>query len=256
MILLSILQSFLQLIIIYVIFSIVNDKSENNSLLFQLFLVQKLLNMLFLFDIIKMIVERRIFMKIKKILKFCFVAILIVFLAFIAFRVFMTSDRTTLDEVYPTDAFVSAYKEDGKDAFVTYKLPYDMSEDGYFTAYSVAYCKGGKELQITVRYNDSLSENYLPDSDPDKYYFELRDEDGNTISRAEVVAEKERYFYNHFRLAFSNVEMDKDTELYLFLCCDECQYPADHTRGIIIKHPSFAEKTLTLSKSEKEALSE
>ena len=194
-------------------------------------------------------------MKIKKILKFTFAALLIVFAAFIGFRIFMTSDRSTLDEVYPTEAFCKAYQRKGADAFVTYKLPYDMSEDGYFTAYSPAYEKVSEELQITVRYNDSLSENYLPGSDPETYYFELRDGEGNTISRAAVAETRERYFYNHLRLVFSDVDITGESEIYLFLCCDESQYPAEHTRGIIIKHPSFGEKALRLSRAEKEELS-
>ncbi len=194
-------------------------------------------------------------MKLKKIIKYTFIALILVFVVFLSLRIFMTSDRSTLTDIYPTDAAKASYEKNGDSAFVTFKLPYDMSEDGYFTAYSPAYCKDGQELQITVRYNDSISENYLVGSDPDKYYFELRDSDGNTVAKASIVDEKERYFYNHFRLAFSDIEINENTELYLFLCCDECTYPADHTKGIIVVHPSFPEKDLKLSKSETDALS-
>ena len=194
-------------------------------------------------------------MKLGKICKYTVIAILLIFIAFIAIRIFMTSDRGTLDEIYPTEAAVSAYEISGEDAFLTAKLPHDMSEDGYFIAYAPVYCKAEKEFQITVRYNDSLSENYLPGSDPEKYYFELRDKDGNTLSKATVADEKELYFYNHFRLAFENVEINDESEIYIFLCCDESSYPAEHTKGILIAHPSISYRTANLSKSEKNELS-
>lgn len=180
-----------------------------------------------------------------------------ILLVFLALRIFMTSDRSTLDSVYPTENAISAYAEKNDAAFVTYKLPYDMSEDGYFTAYSPVYCPDKDEFQITVRYNDSLSENYLPGSTPEDYYFELRDADGNTVAKGTVLETVERYFYDHLRIAFDGVVIDEDSELYLFLCCDEGKYPypAERTKGIIMKHPSIEERPLKLSKSEKEALS-
>ncbi len=195
-------------------------------------------------------------MKFAKICKYTVIAILLIFIAFIAVRIFMTSDRGTLDELYPTEAAVNAFEKSGEDAFYTGKIPHDMSEDGYFIAYAPMYCKSENEFQITVRYNDSLSENYLPGSDPNNYYFELRDGDGNTVSKATVVDEKELYFYNHFRLAFNDVAISDDSELYIFLCSDESSYPADHTNGILVVHPSITYRNANLSKGERNALSE
>ncbi|MBE6586957.1 MAG: hypothetical protein E7647_00920 [Ruminococcaceae bacterium] len=193
-------------------------------------------------------------MKLGKILKICFISMLVIFLSFIAIRIFMSSDRSCLDSVFPTDAAKTAYESYGESAFTTNPIPSDMSADGYFTAYALAYCESEKELQITVRYNESLPENYLIGSDPDKYYFELRDAEGNTVSSSRTVDTKDRYFYRHLRLAFSDVE--SDSELYLFLICEECAYPADHTDGILVRHPSLESKHLKLSKNEKSALSE
>ena len=195
-------------------------------------------------------------MKLGKICKYTVISILIVFLLFLAARIFMTSDRGTLEDIYPTSAAINAYEKQGEDAFSTAKIPHDMSEDGYFIAYAPIYCESEKEFQITVRYNDSLSENYLPDSDPEKYYFELRDGDGNTVSTADVVNEKELYFYNHFRLSFEGVEITEETELYIFLCCDESSYPAEHTKGIMVAHPSMTYRKASLSGKEKKLLSE
>ena len=194
-------------------------------------------------------------MKVWKILKYIFILVLLLLIGFLILRIAMNADRSTLDEVYPTNAAVSAYQKSDDRAFLTHKIPHDISEDGYFTAYALSYSRYTKELQITVRYNDGLYEKYLEGSDPDKYYFELRDAEGNTVATSTTVATKERYFYNHLRLAFADVEIYDDTELYLFLCCDEKQYPAEHTKGILIEHEALEFKPLKLNSGEKEALS-
>lgn len=188
-----------------------------------------------------------------KILKFVVIVLLLSFMAFIAFRIMMTSDRSTLKEICATEKARLAYTADRDEAFLTTDIPDDMSADGYFTAYSVSFCPAGQELQITVRYNDSLPEKYLPGSDPEKYYFVLKDKDGNLVSKATVVAEKERYFYNHFRLAFDGVVLSEDSELYLFLCSDDgdVPYPADHTKGLLIVHPSVKFDKRKLTSTEK-----
>ena len=193
-------------------------------------------------------------MRLGKILKFAFVAVMLVFFIFLFSRIMMTGDRTALRDVSPTEGARAAFAADGEDAFLTNTLPSDISRDGYFTAYALAFAPAAKELQITVRYNDSLYEKYLEGSDPETYYFEIRDAEGNTVSKAKVVGEKERYFYNHLRLSFEGIEGGE--ELYLFLCCDSASYPADHTEGILITHPSLEMKKLRLSSGEKEALGE
>lgn len=193
-------------------------------------------------------------MKAGKIIKYCFVAFAVFVLAVLGFRIFMNSDRSALSDVYPTESAKEAYAKYGEDAFVSFNLPDEMSHDGYITAYSPAYCEKTGEYQITVRYNDSLPENYLKGSDPDKYYFELRDDEGETVARAKRVAEKERYFYNYIRLSFEGITLSEETTLSLYLCSDECQYPAEHTDGIIAAHPALMKGPVKLSPEEKKAL--
>lgn len=193
-------------------------------------------------------------MKPLKILKFIIVAMLLSFVGFIAFRIMMTSDRSTLKEICLTESNIAAYKADGKDAFLASDIPNDMSADGYYTAYAMTFCPEGEEIQITVRYNDSLFEKYLPGATAGNIYFVLKDKDGNEVSKAKTLAEKERYFYNHLRLSFEDVVLSEDSELYLFLCCDESDppYPANHNKGILLVHPSVGFEKRKLSAAEKE----
>ncbi len=189
-----------------------------------------------------------------KIMKYSFFAILIILVIIIGIRIAMSANRGVLKDIYPTEKAIEAYEADGKEAFLTHKLSSDISPDGYFTAYAMTYAPSVGELQMTVRYNDSLPEKYLPGSDPESYYFKLCDSEGNTVAKSRVLSSKELYFYNHFRIVFEDIEMDEDTTLTLFLCDDESEYPADHTQGIIIHHPSMAFHRVSLSGDEKKAL--
>ena len=189
-----------------------------------------------------------------KIVKYAAIAVALVFIVVLGVRMAMTANRRILADIHPTENACTAYEKDGKDAFLTHKLPAEISEDGYFTAYALSYSPATEELQITVRYNQSLYEKYLPGSDPDKYYFELRDSEGETVAKGKRLCEKELYFYEHLRIAFEGITLDEESELYLFLCDDESEYPADHTKGIILHHPSFPFKGVSLSKEVKEAL--
>ena len=179
----------------------------------------------------------------------------VLFIILLGARMAMTANRRILADIHPTKNACAAYEADGEDAFLTHKLPSEISEDGYFTAYALSYSPATEEIQITVRYNQSLYERYLPGSDPDNYYFQLRDSEGETVAKGKRVSEKELYFYDHVRIAFEGVVLDENSELYLFLCDDESEYPAEHTKGVILHHPSFPFKSVSLSKEEKKALS-
>ena len=189
-----------------------------------------------------------------KIVKYSAVVVALLFIIFLGARMAMTANRRILADIHPTANACAAYEADGKEAFLTHKLPSEISEDGYYTAYALSYSPATKEMQITVRYNQSLYEKYLPESDPDNYYYELRDSEGETVAEGKIISEKELYFYEHYRIAFEGVELLEDSELYLFLCDDESEYPAEHTKGIILHHPSFPFKSVSLSKEEKSAL--
>ncbi|MBE6714309.1 MAG: hypothetical protein E7575_03350 [Ruminococcaceae bacterium] len=193
-------------------------------------------------------------MKIGKILKYIFISILVIFIAIVMIRVFMNAERSTLSDIFPTESAKKAYASQGEKAFKTHKLVKDITQDGYFTAYALSYCESAKELQITVRYNDSLPEKYLKGTSRDEYYFKLCDEDGNLIATGNILKEKHRYFYNYLRLSFDGVEITDTTHLRLYLCVDSVGYPDEDTEGLLIHYPEQKFKKLSLSKDEKKSL--
>ena len=79
----------------------------------------------------------------------------------IGIRIAMSANRGVLKDIYPTEKAIEAYEADGKEAFLTHKLSSDISPDGYFAAYAMTYAPSVGELQMTVRYNDSLPEKYI-----------------------------------------------------------------------------------------------
>ena len=193
-------------------------------------------------------------MKIGKVVKFIFAALFIVFMAAVILRIFMLKDSRTLSDIYPTDAAKTAYAEDGSSAFLTHKPAEEISSDGYYSAYAMVYAPEEKELQLTVRYNDSLPERYMLGSIPENYAWELRDVDGTVIAKGTVLDTAEKYRYNYVRVAFNGVEIDNDDELYLFLISDEVQYPEADTEGLRLHGPENSFKTYKPDKNEKNAL--
>lgn len=193
-------------------------------------------------------------MKIGKIIKRIITALFVVFFAALLIRIFMLTDSRTLSDIYPTNNAVASYAAKGEGAFLTHNTADEISDDGYFGAYAMCYDEKSGEMQITARYNDSLHEKYLMGSDPEKYAWELRDENGNVISQARVLDTVEKYQYNYVRLAFDGVKIGKDTQIYMFLICDECEYPEEDTEGFAVHRPNQDFKTYKLSREEKEAL--
>lgn len=193
-------------------------------------------------------------MKIGKIIKKIVAALFVIFFAALIVRIFLLSDSRTLSDIYPTSSAADAYATAGDDAFLTHKTADEISEDGYFGAYALCYSKISGELQITARYNDSLHNRYLMGSDPQKYKWELRDGDGSVLSHGTVLDTVEKYRYNYVRLAFYDVSIGKDTTVYLFLICDECEYPEKDTKGFAVHHPGQSFTTYKLSDAERSAL--
>lgn len=166
----------------------------------------------------------------------------------------MMEDNGSLTKITPTEPAKEAYASLGKDAFLTHKFRTSIAPDGYFTAHSLAYNREEKELQLTARYNESVYE-YLGVEDGSDFYWELRDEEGNTISKGTVADEEQKYFYRHFRLIFSDVTVEEGDALYLFLCCDAVDYPKAETTGFPVHRPDQDWKKYKLDADERAALS-
>lgn len=193
-------------------------------------------------------------MKIGKIIKWLFFALIAAVFAFILIRIFMLDDKRTFRDIYPTENAKSAYADMGEGAFTYHKLPMDIASNGYYMAYGMVYCEKRGEMQLTVKYNDSLTDIYLEGSDAADFRWELENENGDTLAVGKVLDTTEKYQYNYIRLAFENVEADG--EIYLKLVCDKLGYPHEGEDPNLAVHTERNEfKAYKLSKEEKEILS-
>ncbi len=90
-----------------------------------------------------------------KIIKYIFLALLIIVIGALIVRIMISSDKSTFTDFEVTDTSRDAYEENGKLTVSTLALKDKISGAGYFCAYSMYYVEETKELQVTVRYNDS-----------------------------------------------------------------------------------------------------
>ena len=72
-------------------------------------------------------------------------------------RCFMVADKSAFAKPAATDLLKSAYS-DGESVTYSVKMHKEISEDGYFSAYGFYYTPEVGEVQLAVRWNDSVYE--------------------------------------------------------------------------------------------------
>ena len=189
-------------------------------------------------------------MKIGKIFKIFFAACVILVIGFVGVRYYMIRDNSVLTELYPTDAAKAEFRR-GEDGFLTHDFSDEISKDGYFSAFGFVYLSGEHEIQLTGKYNDSLLSTYFKDDSEEDFTWELRDENGKTLSYGEIVSREEKYQYNFFRIVFDGVEIGKDSELYLALVNKVENYPADGAKVFCVHTPNQELERYELTENEK-----
>lgn len=192
-------------------------------------------------------------------------------------RVFFAGSEITLDEFIPTKATAAAYSENGSLKIITNEVVEEISEGGYFSAYGFFYSPETKELQVTVRYNNSTLDRlkdidfflYTVDTSGEPFDAEKEsvvDAEGNVIElyqgypKSETIAPLTEYtqtdeilFYNYEKLVFPGVEIDEHTNVIISLCSAG---DMDAEKAVVTPH--FAEQPMEeyeLSDDEMAALS-
>lgn len=190
-------------------------------------------------------------------------------------RVIFAGSEVTLDEFIPTRATAEAYSQSGGLKIMTNDVADEISEGGYFSAYCFFYSPETKEVQVTVRYNNSTVDK-LGDVDFYLYTVDVSgepydtaadsvvDENGNVIKLhqgypmsdvlspiSEYTQTDEVLFYNYEKLVFEGVEVDEGTNVIIRLC------KAGETEELAVIVAHFAEQPLEeykLSGDESDAL--
>lgn len=166
---------------------------------------------------------------VKGIFKWLFLGILIFIIGFLIVRIMLQNYYPSeMKKLSVTPAAAAAYNAD-PEGFNVLTIEPDSAYDssGILFVRSVMYIESAGELQLSVRFNDSvlkaIAAEYSLDEAPDGrspyLTFVLRDADGNRCDGT-IVAERDILFYNYRRLSFAlpdglDTSSGSDAVLYL-----------------------------------------
>lgn len=171
------------------------------------------------------------------IIKYTIYVIVAILLLFFLWRIFFAYDYRTLSDINVSEDLKKVYEADGD--FLSNNIHNDHSTDGYFAAYSFVYIPDINQIQVTVRYNESILEELkIPEGEYPEILLSLNDDKTYTFTEidkdefihpAEVTHDK-RLFYNYMRLVFDNVPDSNDKNIVLTL------RSPDNTDNIVSYH--------------------
>ncbi len=149
-----------------------------------------------------------------RIAKWTVIFIIYFLIALVIFRCCFAAERSTLSDITPTDALRAAYRADPSLEMQTHKVVAEIAQDGYMSCYALVYIPSIRQLQLTVRYNDSIYRyNSLPEGL--EFSFTLTDSDSGAAVPALVTASEEKLMYNYRRLVFTDVTITETNDLVL-----------------------------------------
>jgi len=149
----------------------------------------------------------------EKIIKRAAYAIIFILCLMFIIRCFMVADKSTFDELYPTDGLRAAYA-DGEIEIKTVKVEAEISEDGYFAAYAFYYCPEAGEVQCAVRWNDSAYEYTDMEKGYEFAFYFFNEETGEKFS-ARAIDSTKKSIYNYRKLVANNVTLGEYDRLTL-----------------------------------------
>ena len=151
--------------------------------------------------------------KIEKIIKIAAYVIIFTLCLMFIVRCFMVADKSTFDDLYPTDSLRAAYT-DGEIEITTVRVEEEIAEDGYFAAYAFYFCSEAGEVQCTVRWNDSVYE-YTDMEKGHEYVFYFLNEGTGEKYPARAIDSAKKSIYNYRKLVADGVELGEYDRLTL-----------------------------------------
>lgn len=191
--------------------------------------------------------------------------IVVIGCALLIWRVWFASDKSVFGDLVPTKATAELYSANGELKVLTNDIVDDMSAGGYFSIYGMYYTPDTKELQVTVRFNDSTIDKlgdisfygYTVDtSAPAEENSSVRLHEGYPVGDILTPVSRgteKKLFYNYENLVFENVEIGESINFIVSLCAKD---NPEGEHAVVVAH--FAEqpmKEYKLSGKEKDALS-
>lgn len=149
-----------------------------------------------------------------RIAKIIVISILYILIGLFIFRCCFASNQSTLNDVLPTDALTAASSDGVIPEMLTHDIVTEISQDGKIACYAFVYIPEIREIQLTVRYNDSIYEKESLAADT-VFTFGLTDSDTKAQGTGEILATKKVWMYTYHRLVFREVSISDTNDLLL-----------------------------------------
>lgn len=167
-----------------------------------------------------------------KIIRYVLIAAVFAVIAFLLFRIWIFNHYWRLEELVPTEAALAEFDR-GDDANVLTNPVHDKLSssagvgDGNFAGNSLVYFPDEKELQVTIRMNDSTFEKLGTEEMPDFFLkiltnYSYEDEDPAVDTRHCVRYEDDHFWmYSYRRLVFEDVEIGAQNDLLVCIASED-----------------------------------
>lgn len=185
-----------------------------------------------------------------RIAKIIVITIMYILIGLFIFRCCFASNQSTLSDLLPTAALTVASADGVIPDILTHDIVTEISQDGNIACYAFVYIPEIREIQVTVRYNDSLYSKLSLAADT-ALTFTLTDSDTKSEVTGEILATKKSWMYTYHRLVFRDVSIRDTNDLLLQM------YAADKAVAVDVIHykdQNIVLKPYKLSGSEKKAL--
>lgn len=185
-----------------------------------------------------------------RIAKIIVISILYILIGLFIFRCCFASNQSTLNDVLPTDALTAASADEVIPEMLTHDIVTEISQDGNIACYAFVYIPEIREIQVTVRYNDSIYEKQSLPADT-AFTFTLTDSDTKAEVTGESLASKKIWMYTYHRLVFRDVNISDTNDLLLQMYAEDKAVAVD---VIHYKDQNMVLKPYKISGNEKKAL--
>ncbi len=143
----------------------------------------------------------------QKFVKVFGMTIILILCAVFILRCILVADKSTFSDLALTPALSAAYTDENAADFVkTVKVAREIADDGYFSAYALYYIPAAGEIQVSVRWNDSVY-GYTDMPEDTEFSFELLNETTGISYPASAISEKEMAMYNYRKLVVDGVPL-------------------------------------------------
>lgn len=130
-------------------------------------------------------------------------------------RCFMVADKSTFAKPANTEAMQAAYA-DGQSVTYAVDVQKEIADDGYFSAYGFYYTPESGEVQLAVRWNDSVYD-YTAMTPGHEFSFYLLNETTGEKYPARAVEEAKKSIYNYRRLVAEGVLLEEDQAMVVVM---------------------------------------